>query len=204
MINHKHRATYIRVACTASSTLINTFRQQHVLFENETCTDCWSHDPNHMSLEHVVASNPTCDDYFKFTMVRNPYDRLVSSYHYYLDWKRYNQAKPITMSFSKYINNLYHQPEWIHERVKYTDQYTQVNGCDYVGRFEALDSSYHEICEHLNIQPRALVCTNHTDRWSTPKSARHHESYREYYDSDTRILTALMNEQDLQVFNYDF
>ena len=203
MINHELGLIYARVACTASCTLKCTLEKQNVSFESVDSVS-WSHDPDHMSLKHICENLNHHDKYFKFTVIRNPYDRLVSAYHFYHDWYKYNNRETLDMSFSQFVYNLYHSADWYSERVKYTDQHSFVEGYNFAGRFENLRTSYLELCEHINITPIPFVVTNHVDHWGYTKSPRQYNKYQDYYDSDTKKLATLMNEQDLHMFEYKF
>jgi len=202
MISHKYHAVFVRVARTASSTLVKTFERQDAQFIALTVEN-YQHDTNHLPLKCITLADSRAKDYFKFTIIRNPYDRIVSGYRYYCEWMKHFNKSRSHPTFPEFVRKLYDQ--WTQERVKYTDQYSQTMGCDYVGRYETLRSSYEHICSHINIQPIELVDRNRTHtHWCTPFPPKEHDNYQDYYDSDTKNLVTLMNEQDLHEFEYSF
>jgi chondroitin 4-sulfotransferase 11 len=202
MINHKYRAVFVRVARTASTTFEKTFKDQDAEFVHVPAQD-YPHDPNHLSAQHIMSATPETKNYFKFAVVRNPYDRLVSGYRYYCVWMKHFKNPHLQLTFSDFVHNIHEQ--WTTERVKYTDQHTQTRGCDYIGRYETLRHSYEHVCSRMNIAPIELVDRNRTQtHWFTPMPRKQHDNYQDYYDSDTKKLATLMNEQDLHVFEYKF
>lgn len=203
MVNHKLKLIYARVACTASCTLKGTLEKQNVSFESVD-TAAWIHDPLHVSLKYICENIAHHDEYFKFTVIRNPYDRLVSAFHFYHDWYTFTYHNTLDMSFSRFVENLYYSADWRSERVKYTDQHAFVDGCDYIGRFEDLRTSYLELCEHIDITPIPFVVTNHVDHWGYIKSPRSHEKYQDYYDNNTKQLVTEMCDKDIITYQYQF
>ncbi len=64
---------------------------------------------------------------------------------------------------------------------------------DFVGKFENLDEDFRSICQKVGISAR-LPHINKSKR----------TDYRDYYDSETRDLTAQLYAEDIERFGYTF
>ena len=74
MISHKHKCIFIHISRTGGSTIER-------LLQGE---DRWNRDPYSKHITTARAKklySEWWDDYFKFTFVRNPYDRVLSQLH---------------------------------------------------------------------------------------------------------------------------
>ena len=92
--------------------------------------------------------------FFKFCIVRNPWDRLVSAYHY-LKTHPTSSAVPLaqTHSFQDFIGFIPQLIEEVHLRPQ-SSFVAEGDGrlvVDYVGKFEQLEESFGEICARLGI-----------------------------------------------------
>jgi hypothetical protein len=108
IISHKHKFIFVKTKKTAGSTL------EKLLFpylgENDICTGSPRDDTprlntsvtnGHMSWRQIQASIPEeWNTYYKFTIERNPWDKVVSSYF----WHKLIKAERFgTMSFEEYV-----------------------------------------------------------------------------------------------------
>lgn len=155
-------------------------------------------------------------DYWKFCFVRNPWDRLVSSYHdairppdtkhpVYRDGvkKGYTKLEGFSsgMSFAEFLEQVVKIPDTRAER-HFMSQHCYVFDrrgrklVDFVGRFEHLDADLRSICERLNIHEVELP--------HLLKSKERESSYRDYYDERLKALAARRYAQDIEVFGYEF
>jgi len=154
------------------------------------------------------------NSFTKFTVVRNPWDRVVSSYTYarmkkshwhdnvnqvnlhpdyaFLHDKTFSECCQVL----KQRKNLLKHESW---RPQYQWMAKQDNGTyrvmvDYVLRFENLENDFTELCERLGIRNLHLDRINKSDR----------EQYRRYYSPETREIIADVYSKDIEMFNYDF
>ena len=83
MINHEFRCLYIHIPKTAGNSI------------NRAFGNGWE---DHKDLRRYAAelTAATFDDYYKFAIVRNPWDRLFSDYH---DQKKKSRAPESKLSF---------------------------------------------------------------------------------------------------------
>jgi len=144
--------------------------------------------------------------FFKFAFVRNPYDRLVSSYAFLMgggmnsDDALFAEAhvRPYD-NFEHFImEGLSHQSEiqaWVHFRpqVAFVCDAAGRNLMDFTGRFERLTADYDHISKRLG-QPRDLPVTNTSRRGD----------YREAYTPATIDIVRRLYTSDLENFEYGF
>ena len=128
------------------------------------------------------------DDYFKFTVVRNPFDRIVSYYG--------GGAITNNLSFSDWVIERYQNKNFKDFERMYSD-YTHWIGddkIDFILRFENLSSDFEELKNKLNLECE-LGYFNVNRRRS---------DYKEYYDENTKNIIYNFFEREIENFNYKF
>ncbi|EMZ8123811.1 sulfotransferase family 2 domain-containing protein [Campylobacter coli] len=191
----KYKCIFIHVPKVAGSSI------ERVIYQ----TDKWL-------VGHVKASDYTkfdkdkFDSYFSFGFVRNPYDRVVSAYHYLkndspdpcdIKWGRLHINN---LTFEEFILSLQDEEfkEEILSKNYFSFQYKYL--CDknmnilvnFIGKFEKLDNDFKKI---LNILRRkdSLVHINKSK----------HLNYRDYYNSQTYKIIREIYRDDFEIFDYD-
>ena len=145
------------------------------------------------------------DSYFKFTFVRNPFDRLVSAYYDKVvnkhDIPFYDKFR--NLSFKEFVLKL---REVDLEKTNdvgmmCTDKHIvpQVSiiptGCEcFVAKFENLQEDFNTICDKIGIPHQKLPHKNKTK----------HKHYTEYYDDETKQIVAEIYAKDIEQFGYEF
>ena len=142
------------------------------------------------------------DQFYTFAVVRNPFERLVSLYHY---WRGRNKTTPhpYDNGLDTLAKNLsFH--EWLRKSVPYSETNRHIGPqspwimqdgkivVDYVGRFERLHESFDVICETLELGEVSLPHLRRT----------RHGIYRGYYDSYSRSIIESEYADDLERFGY--
>ena len=141
----------------------------------------------------IIFPNKVFEEYFKFGFVRNPWDTMVSYYHFLHSNQSSHRNKKVQAldGFKQYLEyeikrNKYHQTQFL----------TDNNGellVDYVGRFESLQDDFDKICKKVNVSA------------SMPHSNKSkHKKYQEYYDEETRQMVAEHWKADIDMFGYTF
>mgnify|MGYP003660132924 CR=1 FL=1 len=145
------------------------------------------------------------NEYFKFSVMRNPWDRSISAWHWhnrsttdYL-WK-YAQDESLNewgvlnkASFMYYLNIKPFHPISISKQL-------QIGGTfdiDYLIRFEDLNDSYKKVCDILNIKPIKLPNAK-----SGYKSKKVH--YSKFYNDETKEIINQRYKDDIDNFGYKF
>ena len=175
-INENLNAIYYDIPKCATTTIRTTFFKKN------------------MSL---ISPSKKIKDYFKFTLCRNPYDRVVSNYTMFTKNKfRVNQIRqlhlnPENLSFSNFVklisasDNHHWQP-----------QFEFVRGYDinFIGKLENFQEDFNIICDKIGIPQQQLP----------HKNATKHKHYTEYYDDETKQIVAEKYAKDIEYFGYEF
>lgn len=139
------------------------------------------------------------EGYFKFAFVRNPWDLVVSTYHYL---KLACEADAVRAVDPDYANMM----SWMtfHDFVcaypminldmsaSITDRDGNVI-VDFVGRVESIEADFRIICDRLGIDT-VLEHVNRTE----------HLNYRQYYTPATQEIVRRHFERDIDRFHYVF
>jgi hypothetical protein len=156
--------------------------------------------------QYLKIFEPKCiADYFKFTIVRNPWDRLVSAYFFLLkggfneqerDW--FNEELGAYSSFDDFVRSWLNKKniwKWPHFRPQYhymLDNKGKVQ-LDFVGYFENIDEDFAHIIQRIGVN-----C-------ALPKlNTNKHPSYTEYYTDETINIVAEVYADDIKLLGYSF
>ena len=136
--------------------------------------------------------------YWKFAVVRNPWDRVISEFH----WRQTLRSRHPSTDFNEFLdytearlngwcNDIYRWHAWT-QKSYVTD--TQGNVIlDDVFRFEELDSAIEKIQEWLGL-PLDVQRRNTSE----------HDHYRTYYTEATKARVAQLYAEDIEFFGYEF
>lgn len=149
----------------------------------------------HSTLEDIggLVSRTQIADYFCFTLVRNPWDRMVSYYHW-LQQQTFDHpavALAEVHDFSTFLNHA--QTKAAQKRAPYTSYMNGATSPHYI-RLEHFDADAPPLWEHLGFRlelPRINVSERTRD-------------YRGYYDDDDAALVAELCSGDIAKFGYEF
>jgi len=135
---------------------------------------------------------------FSFAFVRNPWDKVVSQYHYRL---RVEKLGPSPPEFREWVRVAFGEedPDHRDDPRLFMSQYDWLVDnegnlvVEFVGRFENLREHFRRVCEILRVSPE-LPHLNRT----------RHGHYRDYYDQESRAIIERVFRKDLEEFGYDF
>ena len=192
MINHEHKFIFVHIPKTAGITVIqmlsracsvdDKFKSGHPIYD-----------------KYLEFFGQSIKEYFSFCIVRNPWDRLVSVFHYLQNGGRNNKdAKQGEMlkdyNFKSFVHDFsFEKFPYIHFKpqmyfIKSVDNF------DYIGRLENLQEDFNIICDKIGIPRQQLPHQNKSK----------HKHYTEYYDDETREIVAQKYAKDIEYFGYKF
>jgi chondroitin 4-sulfotransferase 11 len=200
MISHSHKYIFVHVPKTAGRSIEKILRKSSNDIEFD---DGWNPELNawqqHLSVQTILENRPICKKYFKFSVVRNPWDRMVSCFFYF---KRHG----IMGSFRDFLNEegLYRnnfptfngQPGCMEHRnlmISFLSHDREFD-IDFIARFENLQHDFNTICDRIKIPCKTLPQINKT---------KHHH-YTQYYNDETRKIVADKYAKDIEYFGYVF
>lgn len=147
------------------------------------------------------------EEYFKFTIVRNPWDRVVSAYLFLKKgglggpdkkWAEKNLSD--VNSFDEFVKK-YLPKKKIHNFTHFRPQYKYFADwnskimVDYIGHFENLGESLSYISNKLGIEEVQLKKEN------VNKERAH---YRSYYTEETSKIVGKVYKKDIELLGYEF
>lgn len=160
---------------------------------------------NYMTIAQYKRQHPHC---FAFAFVRNPYDRLVSAFHYLSKGGMNQEDQRDSVEyvgeyqgdFRRFVLHALAGPEpprifrQIHLRPQVDwlcDEYGRIM-VDYLGNCESIESAYGELKRRLGV---ALPAPSH-------KNKSDHRHYETYYDETLRALGARAYRNDFERLGY--
>ncbi|MGE0078926.1 MAG: sulfotransferase family 2 domain-containing protein [Bacteroidales bacterium] len=175
---------------------------------------------NHITPDEVkcMVDTDVWNSYFKFTVVRNPWDQVVSRFCWEKSFIVFKIKRNISKikenpfklelysrltirllelvrlrSFSNFLKNF--NKEWTNTRF-----YFDINGnaiCDYYIRYENLQSDFDSVCSRLKINSERLLRLK-------SKTRNHTLHYSSYYNDRDRALVADLFKKEIEYFGYEF
>jgi hypothetical protein len=192
MISNDHKFIFIHIQKTAGKSLLKALGLP--LGADHRFASVQREDYGH----HLWS---TC---FKFAFVRNPWDRLVSAYHYRRNGGSRRpddlaRAKLYPRSFRRFCRRLDHFMNLPDEHM-FVPQWQWISDAegriiiDFVGRYEELDRDFEEVCRRIGLDGLRLPHVNKSE----------HRPYWDYYDAETRDLVGEAYAEDIERFGYAF
>lgn len=149
---------------------------------------------------------------FRFSFVRNPFERIVSEYRY----RNYFHHR----SFRDFVLHKLPEPGWDDKYRHVMPQYEMLYDpdgrllVDYVGRFETLQRDFGEVCKRLGIEDASLPHRNPSDKKSrnlkrkvrnalflNGEGRKNH--WTEFYDRRTLDAVTRLYHKDIEAFGYE-
>jgi len=208
MISHKHKFIFTHINKCGGTTISNILRQY---VERRG----FDHDKLSVRIKDCIGDSK---DYFKFTFVRNPWDKMTSFYHYHkrrkwdLGWPWDKNNSP---EFGEFIKQIYDESfDWkpVFCGRQFSSTYEQkvplrVSNSymwlvdendklltDFIGKIESFQEDFDIICDKIGIPQQQLPHKNKSK----------HKHYTEYYDDETKQIVAERCARDIEYFGYEF
>ena len=173
----------------------------------------WNHIPAELIRKRV--GDKIWNEYFKFTVIRNPFDKLVSGFH--MHWSHVRQKnfsqkfKAMTKRFVgragpielvKGNNEIERFRSWIRAGGMVSDRETyMIDGkvcLDHFIRYENLENGVREVLLRLDVDPSGCVIPKFKSNFRKSRTP-----IVEYYDAETEAIVRRLYAWELNFFNYD-
>ncbi|MDO6564785.1 sulfotransferase family 2 domain-containing protein [Amphritea sp. 1_MG-2023] len=160
------------------------------------------------------VSEAEYENLFKFSFVRNPWERIVSEYRYRHFWKQFSfrdfvlSHLPEEDSYCDYSRHIIPQSDYLYDE----------SGkliVDYVGRFETLQDDFYKICQAIGFDNNVIPHINKSGLKKfrhkikrqiglTKSFQKDFKDYRAFFDDDTASIVENMYRKDIENFGYCF
>lgn len=190
IIDHQHKIVYIAIPKTGTTSTENYLKKVLPNSKNGVYH-------KHIKAKDIKKRLPNYDEYFKFAVVRNPYD-------WYVSWYTYRQRpnsnfKTNNMTFIEYLNRK--PPSKVHP-----DQFDFISDnsgkiiVDKIIRYEdGVENEINKLLKSRGIQiPTTLMPKKNISH------KRKNRPYREFYNDKSIQLVKKLQPKTLNYFNYAF
>ena len=212
MISHKYKFIYTKIGKAGSNSIQTAFLQ--CLRDGN-----YSHIGHHHLLDDISKKTK---DYFKFSIVRNPWARCVSRYFYVQAKSGIRQINYKNSTFDEFIRSkappynsdderkFFLSSDWAkkspnlvklydkkHPFENQLDWVSDFDGnllVDFLGKLENLQEDIITICNKIGIPPIKIPHRNKSQ----------HGHYTEYYTEETSKIVAEKYAKDIEYFGYKF
>ena len=206
IINHKYKFIFIHVPRTGGiSTRGALEKLEGSVVYGKWCKPELKVGPHESLTDYIEKVGlKNVDAYFKWTRVRNPWDRLVSIYNRRRNTIRWYQTakhpaqeainNPFDVWVEMQMNTV--KPPWRHRIFNQYRRFVKDQGLDFVSRFANINEDFSFFCDKVGLPQIKLP---HKNGWK-------HNSYKEYYNK--KLIDKLLNfdsfREDLDYLNYDY
>ena len=195
MISDIHKSIFIQIPKNAGSSMVEYLgRSDFYKVDLSRDNSDWDNGGYKIgTARRLQELHNIWPNYFKFAFVRNPWDRMISSWSWLIKTKKIKK-----MGFKEFVMKYpfkspgadWHTlPQYIHICDKKLHLMV-----DFIGRFENLNKDFEKICDKINIHKGNLP----------HKKKTNHKPYWEYYDSHTIKRCAEIFKRDIAMFGYKF
>jgi len=148
-----------------------------------------------MEIKKYIGSQ-NWEDYFTFSFVRDPWDRIVSLYYWY---QSYNWNDPEGLAkkirkipdFDGFVKSEFLQQPSCSDYI--CDSGKSI--VDFIGKLENFETDFKNVCNEIGLPEIQILKENISQR---------KRDYKEYYNEETIQLIAKKYDDDIKNFNYGF
>jgi hypothetical protein len=216
-VSHTHKTIFVHIPKTAG-TSVEAVLGMHGVKKDIGLVPYFNQELDHEHLyggplQHMTAqairtvlnNESAFQSYFKFTVVRNPWDRLVSA----LAWtgQKWARGEELTRAdFEQQVAEAYRLfvaatragtpaalPNYLYPQCLFVLDDEQKLLVDFVAKYERLSADWRVIRARLGLTTELPL-----------RMKSHHRDYREYYSAQTRAMVAEMYAPDIKLFAYEF
>ena len=204
IISHKHKFIFIAIPKTATHAIRIAVRpwldkqdeEQVHLFVNKELPyeEIAKYQHGHIKCKEIkpLLSEEVWNTYFKFAIVRNPYDRFVSYCAFKYRENPDFAKNPQPYLYQALLNKKNHKQILFIPQTEFLYDDSNISLINYAGRYENLQASYDSVCESVNLPKSLLETVNSSE----------HKPYKEYYNDELKEMVYNFYEKDFLHFGY--
>ena len=150
---------------------------------------------NNIRNKYTVNKNQY-NSYFKFTVIRNPWDRAYSWYRNVISdewWRKRYKISP-DMEFYDFLK-IFLNKDGLRPQLFWIKDFKGNIPLDYIIRFESLHQDFREVCKLLKLNNTELP---------HELNSNIQKKYTEFYDDKTRNIIYDAFYQEIEMFEYTF
>lgn len=147
-----------------------------------------SHSPCY-KIQKIIDEN-TFSKFFKFAVIRNPWDRMVSRYFY----SKKIDSSFKDLSFKEFLNFDLKNNMHVIDQFKFCTDVNNHFCLDLVLKFENLNEDFNNISLKFFNKKNMLLHLNKSE----------HKNYRDYYDNEAKDKIYKYCKKDIEFFKYEF
>ena len=217
LLSNEHKFFFMHIPKTGGTSIRNALNQLIQAPQPYTEKDM---ERKHMSAFLLRDKIYDWDNLWKFTFIRNPYDRMVSYYTFYrmprkVPYLHSTRKAAIEMSFPEWVRWLKQKefvrlgdhpprkiPMWRRPQVDFIYN-NGIKLVDHICRYETLEDDYNYIANKLKLNQDPSIWKHHKVLRHDNRSSRL-EDFRLYYDDESRSIVKWWFMRDIKEFNYTF
>jgi hypothetical protein len=207
MISTKNNFLFIHVPKTGGNSIsraLEKYSDDKIIcfgknIENFDVTNDYYYTTKHTTLSHYkeILDEDLYNDLYKFCVIRNPWEIVISYYFYFTwNWRDFNESSVDGGAWDenlfKYVIDKYINP--LRYYICTTENSDLTIEIDKILKFENLNNDFRELLNDLKIEKEKLPFINKSN----------HEHYSYYYNNELKKLVYNKFKEEIDFFNYKF
>jgi len=178
---------FVHVQKSGGSSIVNFFKKTK------------NHNKIKIDIKYLNKKKENINDYFKFTVIRNPWDRMVSFYHYHKEKILKNNNPTETwkylkdLTFKKFLKSTKFQKWALVNNITDFINYNKKTHIDYYINFENFENDFKVVKQISGMENKLLEENKST-----------HKEYKHYYNDKSKKIIDFLFKKEIKFFNFKF
>ena len=201
IISHKSKYIFVHIPKTGGTSIEHQFRVNDAMVY--TCRDAtWSIDDKlkHASCFRIkkLVGAQVYKEYYKWAIVRNPFDRMISAWWHALQIRKYKNVTFRQFIMSDHIHG------WLKDNQYDMVYVDNVLNCDVYHYESGLDKIVKTVSAMINQNDQSFPVMENLVKFEKSGYRKDRRHYRDVIDSECRHYIERMYKKDLEAFGYEW